>query len=389
MTGTNDRPIALIGNSEEKLKEVSSFLRDERIKIDSILNIEESKTLFAENIPYIILLYFDSISEVKDFLLHLYRISDKVDILSHEFILLCTKDEAPEAARLVLDNIINDYFVYKPIYDPNRFFILIHNAKDRQKSRIKLNQYKDLHNDSLELYRNVEGLFNETVESGKDLQKSSKNDHERLAQNIKDKLTDFKEKMSTNEYEDAVEVVNQNKLNEYFSELKDVQINQEIEKHRDETSNVIGQVFEDIEKKFNQQLEGIEKQSSLKKDQITILIVDDEPKNRKVLRLILEAEGYIIEEAEDGIQAVNSVAKRQPDLILMDIMMPGLNGFAASKIIRQNKLTENIPIIIVSAHPLKENVEGSKDLGINHFIVKPIQPDTLLEKVSGCFKKTA
>lgn len=111
---------------------------------------------------------------------------------------------------------------------------------------------------------------------------------------------------------------------------------------------------------------------------LRVLIVDDLDTNRELVRTLLEATGQTVEEASSGFQAV-SLAMGQPyDIILMDLQMPGMDGFAASRAIRQlSHLNNNTPIIALSANVLAEHIEEAKRAGMNDHVSKPIVPTRL------------
>src|ERR1700747_1313322 len=81
----------------------------------------------------------------------------------------------------------------------------------------------------------------------------------------------------------------------------------------------------------------------------TILAVDDETRNRKRLTALLEAEGYATREAGDGIEALRSMAESPPDLVLLDVMMPGMNGFAVVERLKKIGGTKAVPVILLSS----------------------------------------
>ena len=80
-----------------------------------------------------------------------------------------------------------------------------------------------------------------------------------------------------------------------------------------------------------------------------ILVVDDEPRNVRILQIQLNAHGYAVCTAEDGLQALDTVERENPDLLLLDINMPRMDGFEVVKRIRANKATEFIPIVMITA----------------------------------------
>lgn len=109
-----------------------------------------------------------------------------------------------------------------------------------------------------------------------------------------------------------------------------------------------------------------------------ILVVDDEEKIRAIIRKYAEFEGYTITEAKDGIEAVNLCREYEYDLIILDVMMPELDGFSACKEIRRFK---DIPVIMLSARGEEYDKIHGFDLGIDDYVVKPFSPRELMMRV--------
>ena len=109
-----------------------------------------------------------------------------------------------------------------------------------------------------------------------------------------------------------------------------------------------------------------------------ILVVDDEAPIRKLLRQQLEAEGYIVREAKDGMDAITQVRKYSPDLIILDVLMPQISGFDVAAILKNNPETREIPIIILSI--VGEEERGYR-LGADKYLPKPIHTEALLKEI--------
>jgi len=103
-----------------------------------------------------------------------------------------------------------------------------------------------------------------------------------------------------------------------------------------------------------------------------ILIVEDNPQNRLLVKDVLEFYGYEIMEAEDGQAGIEMAKKYKPDLILMDVQMPVMDGFTAGKIIRGDPDTKNIKIIAVTSFAMLGDKERIMEAGFDHYISKPI-----------------
>jgi DNA-binding response OmpR family regulator len=109
-----------------------------------------------------------------------------------------------------------------------------------------------------------------------------------------------------------------------------------------------------------------------------LLIVDDEQKIREVIREYAEFNGFEVEEAEDGMQAVEICREKDFDLIVMDVMMPKLDGFSAVKAIRE---TKDIPVIMLSARGEEYDKLFGFEIGADDYMVKPFSPKELMARV--------
>ena len=111
-----------------------------------------------------------------------------------------------------------------------------------------------------------------------------------------------------------------------------------------------------------------------------ILVVDDSPDNVFLIQTILEEEGYIVNTAEDGPSALAQIELSPPDVLLLDIMMPGMDGFEVTQCIRQNTKLSFIPILLITAYDQPSVVKGL-DMGADDFIRKPVEVEELLARV--------
>ncbi len=113
-----------------------------------------------------------------------------------------------------------------------------------------------------------------------------------------------------------------------------------------------------------------------------ILIVEDDPGNMRVFRDLLQIKGYDTLEATDGRQGVDLAKENIPDLILMDIQLPVLNGLEATKILKADPSTAKIPIIGLTACAMPEDRERTLDAGCDDYLAKPTDISTFLQKVA-------
>jgi two-component system alkaline phosphatase synthesis response regulator PhoP len=115
-------------------------------------------------------------------------------------------------------------------------------------------------------------------------------------------------------------------------------------------------------------------------DKKKILIVDDEPDVRQLVRRMLDKE-FIVLEAEDGSQAIDIACNQKPDLILMDIMMPKMDGYTSCYVIKKDPATRSIPVLMLTAIDLELNAKLSQQMGADGYITKPFTSQALLNNI--------
>jgi two-component system, cell cycle response regulator DivK len=108
----------------------------------------------------------------------------------------------------------------------------------------------------------------------------------------------------------------------------------------------------------------------------TILIVEDSPLNRKLVETVLSPHGYHLLDAKNGEEAIEVATREHPDLILMDMKMPKLDGYEATRILKSRPDMANVPIVALTAHAMEEERERAIQSGCDGYITKPINTRT-------------
>lgn len=112
-----------------------------------------------------------------------------------------------------------------------------------------------------------------------------------------------------------------------------------------------------------------------------ILVIEDTDDNRQIIRDLLTTVGYELIEAVDGEEGVAAAAREKPDLILMDIQLPRMDGYEATRRIKADPATAHIPVIAVTSYALSGDEEKTRAAGCDAYIAKPFSPRLLLAKV--------
>src|SRR5687767_14272464 len=123
--------------------------------------------------------------------------------------------------------------------------------------------------------------------------------------------------------------------------------------------------------------------------QHTLLVVDDSEMNRDMLRRRLERKGYRVITAENGEQALELVAREPIDLVLLDVMMPGLNGLDVLRILRKTPAGKDLPVIMATAKSESTDIVEALDAGANDYVVKPLDVPVVIARVEAQLRTRA
>lgn len=119
----------------------------------------------------------------------------------------------------------------------------------------------------------------------------------------------------------------------------------------------------------------------MKSSRPTVLVVDDYPENREMYAEYLEYSGFRALQAADGEQAVSTAIAERPDVILMDLALPHLDGWEATKAIKADPRTRTIPVIALTGHALSSHARRATEAGCDRVLIKPALPDDVLKAV--------
>jgi two-component system cell cycle response regulator DivK len=122
-------------------------------------------------------------------------------------------------------------------------------------------------------------------------------------------------------------------------------------------------------------------------DGAKILYIEDNVENRTLVKRVLEAEGYVVLEADDGSSGLRMIEEEIPALILMDINLPKMDGYEVTTQLRQMEILDNVPVVALTANVLKGDRERSLDAGCDGYIQKPIDVDLLPAQIAAFLRQ--
>ncbi len=120
----------------------------------------------------------------------------------------------------------------------------------------------------------------------------------------------------------------------------------------------------------------------------TILVIEDNEINLKLMRSLLHIGNFNVIEAEDAETGMKIARQKKPDLILMDIQLPGMDGLEATSMLKNDPVTGHIPIIAVTSYAMDGDKKKAREVGCDWYISKPINTRTFLDEIKGFFQKS-
>ena len=113
-----------------------------------------------------------------------------------------------------------------------------------------------------------------------------------------------------------------------------------------------------------------------------ILLVEDNPVNRRLAEFLLRSQGYQVRAATNAQEAFDTIKAERPDLILMDVQLPGMDGLEATRKLKEDPTTRDIPVVAVTSYAMKGDREKALAAGCSGYITKPIDKDTFVREVA-------
>lgn len=116
-----------------------------------------------------------------------------------------------------------------------------------------------------------------------------------------------------------------------------------------------------------------------------VLVIEDNEQNLYLVTFLLEQRGYQVLQAKDGPAGIEAASQNPPDMILLDIQLPGMDGYEVAQTLRSNPILEDVPIVAVTSYAMVGDRERGLKAGCNGYIEKPINPDTFMDEIEQHF----
>lgn len=344
---------------------------------------DKSVADFELHRPDVLMLAFNSLEKSERYYLELYRRSRKIHLHPHRTVILCSKDEVKRVYDLCKKELFDDYILFWPMtHDTVRLPMAVHHAL-RELAAIKPDgpSVAEFAAQARRLAELETMLEQQMARGGQHIELTSQA-MVQAEQEIGAALDDFSKRLIQDDLVGGYTVKKGKELKDEISRLKREEVPQYF-RAAAESVKPLKQWAQDFKKEYAPQLELVRALSVMAgRVQPIVLVVDDDEFQHKIIGKILEDENYHLVFASGGTEALRVLRKTRPDLILIDVMMPDMDGLEVVRYMKSAPQLADIPIVMITGKSGKDIVMESLKAGATGFVVKPFDRNTLLGKVA-------
>lgn len=362
---------------------VKKLLKKEFEKILISTNPDKAVEDFDHSPPNVIVLAFDTLVKSERYYLELYRRSHKIHLQPHRTVILCNKDEVWRAYELCQKDLFDDYILFWPMTnDAPRLLMSVHLALRELDSLKNVDptpaEFAAQSRHLLEL----ETLLAQRMTQGDGRIESAGRCIAQAEQEVGAALDAFAWRLTHGELPDVLDITSVNGLEREIDRIKREEIRQ---RFHSVTASMepITHWASQLSQEFQPHFAAVRSLKAMAdRTRPTVLVVDDDDFQRKMLGKILEAENYHLVFAAGGVEALSVLRKIRPDLILMDVMMPSMDGMETTRRLKAIPQFANVPVVMATGKSVGNVVTDSLKAGAIDFVVKPFDRETLIGKVA-------
>lgn len=360
---------------------VRKLLQDEFENVFMSSNPEKAIRDFEHCMPNVLILAFNSLEKAELYYLGLYRLSTAVISVTHRTIMLCGTKELQRVYELCRKEYFNDYVLFWPLTnDVQRLPMAVtHALRDMDRSRSGA--------PAAEMARQVrriaelEGLLERQLDQGDRYAKTATRSLKRAEAQIDAAIDSFAKNVIDGNFGDAHGVTNAVRIHQEISKLRTNEIQQPFRNLTDAVQPM-GHWVSELKQQLAPHRESMTALKALANHfRPLVLVVDDEEFERKLVGELLGAAPYDLLFASNGAEALSLLQERRPDLILMDMVMPEINGLETLRRLKASDRSAGIPVMVVTGQSDKDLVVDCLRAGAVDFVVKPLDREVLLKKV--------
>ncbi|WP_396587794.1 PleD family two-component system response regulator [Bermanella sp. R86510] len=378
--------VLVVGDHQFELEEAIRLSTSAKLHVEQALDSQWAIEQYDREPSSILILCHSRVETAHSFYMNFLMQSEKALDTPHQSILLCDGKETHNAYELCVNQYIDDYVVYKPLYDIYRVKLSI----DQAIERLGFINYKRLMEQRLKKIMShmtdVKNLIAHNIKRVGYLKQQSIDQDDSIRLTIEQGFSKLKHKLD----EIAIHAPKSDRqeLDKSYNEIKQKTLDESLNHHKEalEQNGGVDWIHEmlaqfgDVSDEIGNEIKTRDNKED-DEGRIKVLIVEDESLNQKMMDMILKGEGFETHIASDGLEALSIAQKWLPDVIIMDIRMPKMNGLKVTQKLKSKAEFANTIIIMLTAHSEKVVVSECLKAGAADFIVKPAKKDKLLERI--------
>ncbi|MDP2169368.1 MAG: response regulator [Rhodocyclaceae bacterium] len=362
---------------------VKKSLQDEFDHIFISANPDSAVQDFEQHRPDVLVLAFNTLEKSERFYLGLHRHCPVVHEHPHRTVILCSKDELKQVYQLCRKDLFDDYVLFWPMtFDMSRLPMSIHCALREMAAHKSGAPAAAEFAAQARLLAELQATLDRQVAEGSQHIDSARRGVARAEQQVGAALDGFSRRLIQGELPGAVEVRNADALQQEIGRIKRDEI-QQMFRAASEFARPAAQWAEKFKQACAPQMESLSalNASMAERTPATVLVVDDDELQQQIIAQILAAQNYQLVFASNGIEALSLLRKMHPDVILMDMMMPQMDGLETTQRLKALPQFATVPVIMITGQGEKQLVVDSLKAGARDFVVKPVKAAALIDKL--------
>ncbi len=428
--GSRHPKVVIVYGKEENVEGVADVLNSHVEEYRSIPMNNKTTKFLTEAKPSVILFALNNVATCIEYYANL--IEESVLKHTHYTVLLCSNKESSLAFRCCMKGLFDNYFVYQPLYEKFRLAMIVHNGIARGHSTSLMEEFNEDNFEQIDEHlahlidegsRCKQDLLQKLDQSRDEIITATENyqpkeaDIQKTAKELMSEVAENHVKPLLNVLENDIKMG----LDSMITQLMNAQLNVNVQakkskgllQHQPSIKSKAEKVNNVIEQALQQSMRGEEQdtatakqlseqqrleQQKIKASQAiiiqqqveerskrTILVVEDNALYRDMLVNVLRKEHFNVDEAEDGLRALQKIKDHEYDLIIMDLFMPKLDGLNTTKKIRQASGGKDMPVIALTGNKSKEIIRKWASYGLKGYIIKPSTKDEIMTTVNSVF----
>ncbi|MBI3223199.1 MAG: response regulator [Nitrosomonadales bacterium] len=378
--GLSSAKVMIASDSVTDAELIKKYLEAEFDNVITSTEPDKAVEDFESHWPDVLMLVFNSLGKSERYYLELFRRSPQIHSHPHRTVILCNKDEVKHVYDLCKKELFDDYILYWPMtHDTTRLPMAVHHALRELAATSSSGPSLAEFAAQARRLAELEVLLEQMMAWGGKHIEVTRAAMAQAEHKIGAALDGFSMRLAR----DGV-AMGHDESNDLISEIGRFK-QEDMQQHfhaAAESVNNLKQWAQDFKQGYEPQLESVRALGAMaERVRYAILVVDDDELQHKIAGKILEEKNYHLVFARGGIEALKVLRKIRPDLILMDVMMPDMDGLEVVRYMKSAPQLANIPVIMITGKSDKKIVMESRKAGVVDFVVKPFDPDTLIGKI--------